>query len=68
MEDLFLLSWKGVVEDAMVDWEVERCGVRERKLFHISVSSPSSPVVGLLLVEMIGFSFGSVERRARPKS
>ena len=54
MEDLFLSLWEGVVED---DWEVES-GVRELELCYISVSSLSSLVVGLFLVEMICFSFG----------
>lgn len=44
----------------MVDWQVERCGVRELELCHISVSSLSSPVVSLLLVEMIDISLESV--------
>ena len=64
VEDFFLLLWEGVVEDDMVDWEVERCGVRELERCHISVSSLSSRVVGLLSVEMIGFRLDRVVRRA----
>lgn len=47
VEDFFLLLWEGVVKDAMVDGEVERCGVRELELCHILVSLLSSSVVSL---------------------
>lgn len=39
--------------------------MRELELCHVSVSSLSSPVVSLLLVEMIDISFESVHREKR---
>lgn len=58
-----MLLWERVVEDAIVDWEVVRCGVRKLELSQISMSLLSSPAVRLVLVEMIGLYFGLVNFR-----
>ena len=53
--DLCFLKGR-VMEDAIIDLEVDRGGMRKLELCHISVSSLFSSVVGVLVVKMLGLS------------